>query len=386
MPLDKSIFGLRFGSVEHIQPSPEELSAFYEKARQEKSDTFPVNDLSSYRTLLADLQTFAVSRLSELERQDIRELMYYGVLGHSRFVSSALLTAVEQYQFHLQPLLAMDFKKPSAFVRFAHEELRRLDRKIPGELAKSERLRKLVDERKEVLDELSNRWHDLSAELRHIAQYVGENLIRIQKLSEASVVILNEFEAQRLKEKELINDIKTSFKERLKDALRAGSLTKQELEKARRDMDLIALELSAIIRDDGAALKKLYEDIRDHMQKTLNGIDLSLKELETKKNADPEESKDQYASIGRYLVNLLTEHHFKLKTSGIRTSAAHQDVIMGKRQELFNYLFGQVRMERRSRADRRVHRDRRKFDELDGAGEERRTDRERRSGTDRRKS
>jgi hypothetical protein len=139
MTTNKSIFGLRFRSQAEIHPSQEELRVFLESVKKKGGQEIHGNDLAKYRELLKDMQ------------QDIRDKMFYGVLNHSRFVNPALKSAVEQYKYHLHTLINLDLKKPKVFIR---------------------------------------RWAALAEELINIALYVRDNLVKIAKLCEASIVIL----------------------------------------------------------------------------------------------------------------------------------------------------------------------------------------------------
>jgi hypothetical protein len=380
MPTDKSIFGLRFGSNEKLLPSQDDLRAFLAgTAREPRAD-----GLALYGKLLEKMQAFEREQQQDSEGQDFRKKIYYGVLGRSSFVKHALKSAVEEYQFHLHALLELDFRKPEAFIKAAEEELGKLSLKKKDDAAKLARLRGMVEERQRAIEVLGKRRAILAAELGDIARYVRDNLVKIEKLCEASIVVLVDVQLRQKKENQLIEDLKTQFKERLRDSLHQGSITRQHLESVKEDVSLLSKEISVLIREDVYAMTGLFEAIHDHAKRTAREIDALLAQTRGKESKGFEEEAGLFARIEEALVALLSEYRFELKATEVRTQTAYEDIFLGKRREMLAYLFDLLEKERRTPADRRSAADRRKFNDPNRKGPERRSGKDRRSGKSRR--
>jgi len=334
MKTDKTIFGLRYQSHTELQPTEEELRAFLESTRKTGRQELHGNDLVKYRELIKGMQ------------QDIRGKMFYGVLSHSRFVNPALKSAVEQYKYLLHALTMLDLKKPKVFVR---------------------------------------RWAALVEALSNIALYIRENLNKIQKLCEASIVILVDLQIERKFENQLIEDIKTQFKEHLKDSLHRGAIDKQYLETAKKDVATLSKEISAIFREDVYALTGLYEAIYDHAKRIAREIDALIENVKKKKSQSFDDDRELFEQIEQVLVSLISEYHFELAMTEIRTETAHEDILLEKRKEMLDHLFELLYKERRSGSNRRTGKDRRWRNDPNYKGSERRSGTDRRSGKNQRR-
>ena len=335
MTINKSIFGLRFRSHAEIYPSQEELRAFIDSIIKKGGQELHGNDLAKYGELLKDMQ------------QDLRGKMYYGVLSHSRFVNPALKSAVEQYRYLLHALITLDIKKPKVFIR---------------------------------------RWAVLAEEMRNIALYIRDNLFKIEKLCEASIVILVDLQIEKKYEGQLIEEIKTYFKEHLKDSLHHGPIAKQYLETIKKDVGTLSKEISVILKEDVYALEKLYESIYDHTKKIAREIDTLMAKIKSRKGKSFEDDRELLVQVEQTLVSLISEYHFELTETEIRTETAHEDILLEKRKEMLDHLFELLHKERRSDGNRRTGKDRRKSDDPNHKGPERRSGKDRRSKINRRTS
>ena len=333
MKINKSIFGLRFESHAEIHPSQEELSVFLESMKKTGGQELHGSDLAKYREMLEDMQ------------QDFRGKMFYGVLSHSRFVNPALKSAVEQYKYLLHVLITLDLKKPRVYIR---------------------------------------RWAALAEELKNIALYIRDNLVKVERLCEASIDILVDFQIERKFENQMIEGIKTHFKEHLKDSLRHGPIAKQHLETVKKDVAMLSKEISAILREDVFALTGLYEAIHDHTKKIAHEIDTLMDKMKSNKNKSFEDDKELFAQVEQVLVSLISEYHFELTVKEIRTGTAHEDILLEKRKEMLDHLFELLHKERRSRGNRRTGKDRRRSNDPNHNGPERRSEKDRRSKKNRR--
>ena len=384
MPTDKSIFGLRFGSNAELQPTREELRAFLKSLKTEGKREPHGHDLASYQEMLARLEAFEHEWQLDAAPQNFREKMFYGALGHSCFFNSSLKSAVEQYKYHLRALITLDFRKPTAFIKSAGEEMGRLNPKKKDDAIKLSKLQGMVGERKRAVDILRKRRAILTAELGDIARYVRDNLVKIEKLCEGSIVVLVDLQIARREEDRLIAEIKEHFKEHLRDSLHSGQVTKEQLETVKKDVAVLSEEMSAFLREDVFALTGLFEAVHDHARKAADGIGALMMKIGGMKNTGIEDEGKLYAQIEQVLVSLVSECHFELKAAAIRTETAHEDVLLEKRREMLAHLFGLLKKERRSSADRRSAADRRKLNDPKRKGPERRGGKDRRSGKNRR--
>jgi hypothetical protein len=384
MPTDKSIFGLRFGSNEKLLPSQEDVRVFLASTLKPGTREPHAADLATYHKLLEDVQAFEKNQQQAPAEPDFREKMFYGVLGQSSFLNHALKSAVEQYKYHLHALLLLDFRKPEAFIKSAEEEMGRLNLKKKDDAAKLARLRGMVEERQRTIEILGKRRAVLSAELVDIARYVRDNLVKVEKLCEASIVVLVDVQLRQKKENQLIEGIKTEFKEQLKDSLHRGSITRQALESVKEDVNLLSKEISALIREDVYAMAGLFEAIHDHASKVAREVNTLLVQTGGTESKGFEEEAGLFAQIERSLVSLVSEYRFELKAAELRTRTAYEEIFLEKRREMLAYLFDLLEQERRVPSDRRSAGDRRKFNDPNRKGPERRSGKDRRSGKSRR--
>jgi len=384
MPLNSTIFETRFSANDEICPTPQALKQFLATPKIEGWADLHADDVATYRKLLTDIHAFEQHKLKGAGGQDIRMLLAYRVLVHTVFFNVRLLSAAEQYTYHLRALPAIDIKQPMDFIRSAEAAMSKLDPKRINDVLRMARLQEMVAERKKILADLRNRWTLVAAELRNIAHYISENLARIETLCKAAVLTLSDADAAAKKEKQMVADIQTYFKDRLRNALRGGQLTKQDLEKAKRDVDALVRELLALVREDRHGMMRVYESIQGHVQENNAALAVQLAVLEGKKTVNVAETSASFTRIGTALVRLLKEHTLVIEPSPVQPRKPHDAIIHEKRTEMADYLYELVQKERRSRDDRRSLRDRRVKQESDFQGPERRSSAARRSGKSRR--
>jgi hypothetical protein len=381
MTIDRSIFGLRFGSHEELSPSREELDAFLESLKKEGGTERHADDLAIYRDKLARITAYEQRLLHEVGSQDFREKIYYSALRHSGFFTPALKLAIEQYKYHVQAFTLLDFRKPISFIKSAEEELADLRK---DDSAKQSRLQGMIDERKELLDMLSRSRDILSRELLAIIRYITGNLKKIEKLTEVSLAVIEEARVSGEEERRQIEDIKKQFKEQLKDALHQGALTKELVETVKRDGDRIIKEISNIAHEDLNALTRMYGAIHDHIAKYAGAVNRLAEKIERRDKTNVEEEKAVFSQIEQLFIGLISEYQFPVKTASIQPDAPYQNLLREKRNEMLDRVFTLLRKERRSRHDRRTTRERRVLDDPELKFPDRRSGKDRRSENKRR--
>jgi hypothetical protein len=338
MTADKTIFGLRFRSNEKLQPSIDGLRIFLDSPKKEEKGKLHNDDLAAYRDLLKSVESFEHG-----QREGFGDWMLFTVLDHSHLVKPALKSAVEQYKYHMHILSELDLKKPSAFIKSAEEEIARLSPKKKDENARKERLLGMIDDRKRFLDDRTKLWFALAEELSHIIAYIRDNLTKIVTLSEESIVILVSDQISRKKETDLIEDIKTQFKERLRESLHQGTISKAQLEAAREEVAGLSKRTADLMRADIYALTELYETIHEYSGSASRELDRMMREIETKKHASFDEDQELYAQVEKTLVLLTCGCRFKIKATEIDTETEHGQILIEKRREMLDHLFDLLR-------------------------------------------
>jgi hypothetical protein len=384
MTIDKSIFGLRFGSHEELSPTREELDAFLGRLKKEGGTERHVDDLAIYRDKLAHIAAYEQRQLHEVGRQDFREKVYYGALRHSCFFNPALKLAIEQYKYHVHAFTMLDFRKPTSFIKSAEEEIANLNLGWKDDSARLDRLQGMIDERKEILDRLTKSREMLSRELIAIIRYISGNLTKIEKLTEVSLAAIEDARISGVEEKRQIEDVKKHFKEQLKDALHQGPLTKEYVEKVKGDVAKLTKEISNIAHEDLNALTRMYGAIHDHVAKCTGALNGIVATIERQDQTSVDEEKSVFTRVEQLLVGLISDYQFPVKTAPLHSETPYEDLLREKRNEMLDLNFEMLRKERRSRHERRTGRERRVLDDPELKFADRRSGRDRRSNKNRR--
>ena len=327
------IFSLRFGANAALQPTLEELQRFLESSKEGSSEPHS-KDLAPYGALLTQAAEFKTAGAG----RPIRDRMLYTVLENSHFARLALKSVVEQYKFHVHSFSRLDFRKPSSFIKSAEEEISRLNPKKKDEAARIERMRAMIDERKKTLEGEKKKWLALADELNHIVEYVTTNLARIAKLCESSIGLLVAEQVDRKKEAALIEDIKTEFKERLRDSLHAGSITKDELDAAKEQVADLSKRTADLLRSDIFTLTQLYETVHEHMRKTVADLNAVSGEIAGKRHANFDDDLQYYRKMETVLVSLVSNCRFTVKAAEVGPELESNKLLVQKRKEIIDHL------------------------------------------------
>jgi hypothetical protein len=384
MTIDQSIFGIRFGSSDELYPSKEELAEFLETPNPE-GGLLHQNDLQAYQTLFSSLIAFEKQQRQGSEAVDYRERMFYAVLRHTCFLNQILQSTVEQYKYHVHSLRQLDFRKPTAFIKAAEEEMKGFDHHRKEDAVKLARLQELTDERKQVIEKLTRQWMAIAEELSSILSYIRENLERIIILCTVSIDILRNEQMLHGIGDRLGNDVKAQFRDQLKDALHRGPLTQQYIDTVKRDVDTLIAEMSALQRKDAEAMKKLYQSVLDHVKRVVSGLDALAVKRRSRTGRVFEEERELFSHGEKILVSLVSDFRFEMHAPVTRSATSYLPMLSEKRNEFLDFLVEHVRKDRRSLSDRRVHGDRRKFKDPEYRGSERRKGNDRRKQSTRRR-
>ncbi|HTG01392.1 MAG TPA: hypothetical protein VK654_12505 [Nitrospirota bacterium] len=382
MSTNETLFGIRFGSNEELYPSKAELREFLESPKQD--GVSHAKDMEPYQKLLADYADFERRKNVTAETIDHRERLFYAVLGHSGFLNQAVITSVELYKYNVRFLKPLDFKKPSSFVKAAEEELHTLDPKKEHSVRVT-RLLDMMEDRKASIERMTRIWMTISEELVSIIDYLRENLAKINRICRMSLDILGDRNLTENEEARLAAEIKTQFKDQMKDALHRGEITRQQLETVQNDVATLLSELSAYVKKDVDALKRLYQTLVDHTGSIVASLDALMKEYRGMPSRVFEKELELFLHAENALVSLVSDIRLDLHASVTKSGTPYLGILAEKRTILFDDLFEKIRRDRRTVSDRRIASERRKFRDPEYSGPERRSGKDRRSGAGRRK-
>jgi hypothetical protein len=360
------------------------MSAFLAATAEATGEHQRGNDLALFRGLLKSIAAFAQKQLPEAEQEDIQKQLFYSALYYSQFAGQAFLSALELFLYHMHALASIDFDTPSSFIQSAQNTMGKLSKKKIDDVMRMVRLHEMVGERKEIIKKRTQSWDELAAELCRIASYIKDNLVKIEKCCEASIIMLSDRSVTGQKAERLVEDIKTLFKDQLKTRLHADKVTKQEVENSLQEANLLIDELTDVVRKDIDALTSLYEALHDHVHGTIPVIETLLREIEGIKKKGPEEKRPLFVKLEHALLSVLAVHRLQQNTTVIYAATARERLILHERKKMLDCLFEIVQSDRRSRTDRRSSGDRRKFQDPNYRGPERRINKDRRGGKSRR--
>jgi len=330
---DSGIFRLRFGANDAVSPTFEELRQFLSSSKDGSREPHS-RDLAPYEDLLTRVAGFKAAGAGG----SFRDRILFTVLEHSHFAEPALKSAVEQYKFHVHNLSRLDFKKPASFIKSAEEELGRLNPKKKDEAVRIARMRAMIDERRKTQESQNKRWLELTDELGHIVEYVAANLARIAKLCEASIGLLVTEQVDRKKETALIEDIKTEFKERLRDSLHAGGITADQLEAAKEQVADLSKQTANILRSDIFALTQLYEAIYEHTRNIVTELAAVTGEITRNNHKNFDDDLLHCRRLEAILVSLVSSRRFTVRADEIEPGLKNIDLLVQKRKEIIDHL------------------------------------------------
>ncbi|HUL00455.1 MAG TPA: hypothetical protein VLX29_06315, partial [Nitrospirota bacterium] len=205
----KSIFGAPFNANETLRPTEKQLAAFLDSPSRDSGKDLAGSDLMLYRQLLKDAAALGQKDLSTGNLDDLQNHIFYGVLRFSQLAHPHLLSAVELYKYQVHMLTLVDFETPSAFIESAQKTISKLNKKKLDDVLRILRLQEMINERNKIIARLTQTSSELIIELRSIVMYIKENLIKIKKFCEASLIMLSDLSITGKKERELIEDIKS---------------------------------------------------------------------------------------------------------------------------------------------------------------------------------
>lgn len=344
--MENPIFGLRFKSNEALQPTIEELRLFLE-TRKDGIKEKHQDDLSYYVRDLTHVEDFKHNRTGAGAQLDLHEKMLLGVLAHSQFFTPSLKSAVEQFKFHYHRLCGLDFKKPQAFIRSANEEIQKSGSGSKADQLKIAKLQSMIEQRNADLEALSKLRGGLATELHNIAVYINDNLEKIQHLCESSITVLVGLQLGGEKTGQLIEDIKTHFKEQVRDYLQLGPVTKQYVESLKQEVATLSRQLSQLVLEDIYAVTTQYEALYDHTKNIRSRLEAGIRGLENKQHRSIDEDRAALGRIEQILVALISDYRLgPVKPKDCGSDDKHNKLLLEKRKEMLDHVFELLKKEK----------------------------------------
>jgi hypothetical protein len=349
--MDTSIFGLRFKSNEALQPGTADLSAFLRSPRGPGSPGTHQDDLAVFQRYCATVEQFETMPYQGLGSKDMGERMLLSVLSHTRFFRPALRIAVEEYEYHHHQLLQLDFAKPETFIRSAESEMARLSPKKKEDQQKIARLQELIGQRKNDLEALFRGRRMLTGELCHIAVYVLDNIVMVRQLCEDAIARLARLQAGGEKTGRLIEDLKSYFKDEVRDYRQMGMVTPEYLESVKAEVAQLSQLLARQVHEDIVAVNGIYEGLRGHAAKNTALLGDLIARAEKVRKSDASRETGPFTDLERALIALISDFQPDIKPAEqIGAGVRHEDLLRDKRREMLEHIFVMLREQRNDRA------------------------------------
>jgi hypothetical protein len=353
-----SVFGLRIGMNDALSPAHAELSSFLAGIRS--AGDARATAIARYTRMLDQIAEFR--RLEQGARLKLRfqPHLFYRTLDHCRFFSPELLAAVAEFAFHLAALREIDFRKPEAFIRTAQQELQLLSVKKRADAVKIAKLTDLLASRTEMLAELRRRRSDLAREQMHIALYIRDNLAKIAAQCEKCAAMLADKGHTSRAIDDLTADVTNRFRDRLRTAHREGPVTREQVDAAKKDVEILSREITDLAGGVFPSLAGLFKAMASHAGFFAQSINTLVAEANAAARSDFEREKSALGKLEETLIALISRYHLEVAVAEPTTTTAHKSMFLELRMELLDHAFAVADSDRRSTPDRRAGRERRR--------------------------
>jgi len=340
LPVETSVFGLRFKSNEDLQPSPADLAAFLSSPREPGALGRHGDDLAAFIRYLELVETYEREQKQGFGQLEFSERKVLGVLSHTGFFKAAFRVAVEEYKYHHHQLVQLDFNKPEAFIRSAEAEIGKLNPKKRDDQQKSARLQDLIKQRRKDLEAAIKRRRRITGELYHIALYVRDNIVLVQRLCEGTIARLAELQVGGKKTEQMIEDIKQQFKEQVREHRQLGSITPEYLESVKSEVAQLSQRLSRSVLEDIYFVTRIYEGFYEHAKNGAGRLGDLLGWADRVRKKDGNDEDQLFSRIEQVLVALISEFRIDVKAAGqTDTPDQHEELLVEKRRELLDHIF-----------------------------------------------
>ncbi|OGW39269.1 MAG: hypothetical protein A2010_02150 [Nitrospirae bacterium GWD2_57_9] len=340
MTLDHSLYRLLPETSREILPTAEELNVFLASPRKPGGTELHRDDL----VLIAE-RTAAIEEHLRASGVALDEKLFYGVFAQARLYTPELLSAIEHFKFYRDSLARIDLKKPVAFIRSAEEEIARLKPHKKDEEPRIKRLQALIEERRRDLESQKKRWPALSRALAGAGRAIRDEFAAVQKRCEASIAMLVDLQVGKKAESRVIEDIKTHFKDQLRDYLQHGPVTKEYVESMKETVARLSKKISVQLLEDIYAMTGLYETIHDHAGQCRERLEPLIPKPGTVSGThDLDKDKELFTLMEQELLRLLSAVPLDFKPpQDVLDDAEHRQILVEKRRNILDHLFNLLR-------------------------------------------
>ncbi|MEK6743345.1 MAG: hypothetical protein AABZ15_07045 [Nitrospirota bacterium] len=338
--MNTSIFGLRIKSNEELQPSPADLAAFLASPRASGSPGRHEDDLAAFIQYLELVETYEREQKQGFGQLEFGDRRLLGVLSHTGFFKPAFRVAIEEYKYHNHQLVLLDFNKPEAFIRSAEAEIGKLNPKKRDDQQKIARLQDMIKQRRKDLEVLSKRRRRIAGELYHIAVYVRDNIVLVQRLCEGAVARLAELQVGGKKTGQMIEDLKEQFKAQVREHRQMGSITPEYLESVKAEVAQLSQRLAKSVLEDIYFVTRIYEGFYEHTRNCAGRLEDLLGWADRVRKKDGSDEDLLFSRIEEVLVSLISEFRVNAKPADPPGgSGQHEELLLEKRRELLDHIF-----------------------------------------------
>ena len=349
--MDTSIFGLRFKSNEKLQPSPAELTAFLASPRASGDPGKHADDFAAFVQYRERVETYDREQKQGVGRLEFGERRLLGVLSHTGFFKPAFRVAIEEYKYHKHQLVLLDFNKPETFIRSAEEEIAKLNTKKRDDRQKIVRLQDMIKQRKKDLEVLIERRRMIAGELYHIAAYVRDNIVMVQRLCESVIARLAKLQVGGEKTGQMIEDLKEQFKEQVREHRQMGAITPEYLESVKAEVAQLSQRLTRSVLEDIYFVTRIYEGFYEHAKNGAGRLEDLLVWADRIRKKDSNDEDQLFTRIEQELVALISEFRVDVKPADQPgESDRHEVLLLEKRRELLDHIFLLIREQNKNDA------------------------------------
>ena len=191
------------------------------------------------------------------------------------------------------------------------------------------RLKELVEQRNRDLDGLRKRWPLLVKELNDISLYIRDGLAKITNLCEAAITTLVSLQVKGEKKDELVEDLKRHYRDRVRDDLQVGPVTKEYLAQLQGEVAALSQQLSSGVLQDFYFMTELYEQIHEHVNSR----------IAAGKRQDLEADKRMIRELNGVIAALVSPLPFESGRATAEPAEQQEKILFEKRREMVDHVF-----------------------------------------------
>jgi hypothetical protein len=187
--------------------------------------------------------------------------------------------------------------------------------------------------------------------LYHIAVYIRDNVVMVQRLCEGAIARLAELQVGGKKTGQMIEDLKEQFKAQVRERRQLGSITPEYLESVKAEVAQLSQRLAQSVLEDLYFVTRIYEGFYEHAKNGAGRLEDPLGWADRVRKKDGNDEDQLFARIEQVLVSLISEFRIDVEPAGgPGGSGRHEELLLEKRRELLNHIFLLLREKRKDDA------------------------------------